>query len=1192
MTKKSGWKQKNSLKWILTGVIAAVVMAVALIAVTKGKVSEDDEIPSQVYSAADAIALLRNRAEDLGYQNALDELTELYSVTVEGDSYYRLQQNYWGIPVYGRSIVYAADENGELLSLTQNVRDISGGVNLTPTVQLAEARFYLLKYLAETYPESEWAEYFANEDYASLPEFTLDPDSLYVYDFEETARLVYEIYLEGLCFLIDAHTGEVVYVHTMANTVEAIFKSTGEKINAGQLEDGTYVLSDEDMQTYVFTVDGRTFYNNRANNGKGSTDSSQLMLVTSENNIFGDLDDSVSRASMERGRKYLQCVNEVRNVYRGYNFDISEKIILIYDDQMGRPEGDSAYRMPEKLRYDGITDGSEEVVILGLGTKFSEEPAEYIDVIAHEYTHQVTDQHIGWVYINEETKILNESCSDIMGELIQAQCSNTDPDWKIASRIICDPKSVDYPTVAWEYGHYDLWQFDSGKMTDNAHFYSTVISHAAYKMWSGYPEIPDSAINTDDMARLWYTSMLRMPADADFADCRHIVETSAKVVGLSENQRLGIAKAFDEAGIAATSQIADVDFQVQEVCCIDILDADNSRCTDCEVIVRKAGAAYGPHLPTDSPIRWNSNDSERCNLKLDPGFYTLTVTVHGEPETVESYDIQVTESSEAVREIGLYMNRGKVLFDVEVLASGGREKPVPGARIEVYRNNPSELVYFGELNEHGDGLRLYLKPDNYTVIATARGYEPGQVHIEMPDTSVRYSQTLLLESAEETIPADMPSAPAEITGGAPYKILTWERTHTGQTDGITWTNAYRCDYIVLLGDDPAYEVINRSLYELASQAMNTIDDEVLYNPQYDYAGLCENYGWHMSMKVLHNGNGIISILLGNGRAVTYSLSNGAQLGLYTLAGDYEEAYLKTLNSFFDPYAWQADELGDFNFSSMAVVDGEIVILRSSGICYTGLYVSTECTERLQGTMRAIGGTGSVAYEIQELNRYFKRLGAPACLQELRQECRYPVLSGTPGCGRINQEVYELAEQFMAAMPEERTYTSDKFFFDWWCNASWGDPVLGETEGIEYNKNGIVSYVMDWIIDMSYFKNGQDIDGYEFFNGYYCIVYDLETGEHLSLPQITGMDEQTQLRMLKDAYYRTIHLSYNSILVDLRGQPVPINLSDPEFLIADDGQIYLVYSWTKEPSEGVVAEGWRYRYESSQLIPTGLFILDS
>ena len=130
----------------MAGILAAVLVTGLLIRIPE---KSSPEPPAQlVRSSGEAIEFLKSKGEGLGYENALSELTEIHSVTVSGDSYYRLQQNYRGIPVYGRTVVYAADENGSQLLVTQNIQDIPSGLDLNPTARLEDMQYALLEYLA------------------------------------------------------------------------------------------------------------------------------------------------------------------------------------------------------------------------------------------------------------------------------------------------------------------------------------------------------------------------------------------------------------------------------------------------------------------------------------------------------------------------------------------------------------------------------------------------------------------------------------------------------------------------------------------------------------------------------------------------------------------------------------------------------------------------------------------------------------------------------------------------------------------------------------------------------------------------------------------------------------------------------------------------------------------------------------
>ncbi len=78
------------------------------------------------HTANDACRELKKLSAQFGYDNALSELTEQNTVYMDGDSFYRLQQNYKGIPVYGRSIICVSDETGKVQAVSGNVVDITG----------------------------------------------------------------------------------------------------------------------------------------------------------------------------------------------------------------------------------------------------------------------------------------------------------------------------------------------------------------------------------------------------------------------------------------------------------------------------------------------------------------------------------------------------------------------------------------------------------------------------------------------------------------------------------------------------------------------------------------------------------------------------------------------------------------------------------------------------------------------------------------------------------------------------------------------------------------------------------------------------------------------------------------------------------------------------------------------------------
>ena len=103
----------------------------------------------KITNSDEAIKAAKNAASQLGLQTATDELSLLKEDAVGELTYYRLQQNYQGIPVYGKTIVVVADKNGEAKGITSNVYDIKK-INI-PNMYVEESTIVqaIKKYFAE-----------------------------------------------------------------------------------------------------------------------------------------------------------------------------------------------------------------------------------------------------------------------------------------------------------------------------------------------------------------------------------------------------------------------------------------------------------------------------------------------------------------------------------------------------------------------------------------------------------------------------------------------------------------------------------------------------------------------------------------------------------------------------------------------------------------------------------------------------------------------------------------------------------------------------------------------------------------------------------------------------------------------------------------------------------------------------------
>lgn len=215
-------------------------------------------------------------------------------------------------------------------------------------------------------------------------------------------------------------------------------------------------------------------------------------------------------------------------------------------------------------------------IFFGNGTEYSRFAGAALDVVAHEYTHLVTQQLLGWgtavLNSNIETGAIIEAYCDILGELAESE-----PDWKMGAELypdnpgmeycrrnIADPADTKMPvdeegTLNQTVYYTDYTTFleairDQSFQTDSTapcYTGSTVLSHAAYKM-------AERGIALDDLRQIWFNSLSLyscIPSKTTFRDAADAVVTAAEAYfieqyGNSYETYLNIVRgAFEEAHI-------------------------------------------------------------------------------------------------------------------------------------------------------------------------------------------------------------------------------------------------------------------------------------------------------------------------------------------------------------------------------------------------------------------------------------------------------------------------------------------------------------------------------------------------------------------------------------------------------------------------------------------------------------------
>ena len=581
----------------------------------------------EIHNVEEAIAHARNLGKEYGYENALSELTEKVTTTIDGDSYYRLQQNYQGIPVYGRNIVYATDSNGVTTSISGNAFDVDGIEQIVPSI----LEHQIIETVAAYHKD------VLGIDTGNL-DFNIQNDAkLYIYNLDEKeSHLAYCIYVGGYEYLVDAHSAEILLVNCLIRFAEVTGDLEGqikrhENITYTQ-ENNVYSLVDSSRNISAYTADNEYKW------------LQAKWVQKSENLVVWNSGETVDSSAVDA------FVN-VQTAYDYFDKVLQNKSI----DGSGKKQIKVITGVLD-LQDNACFSLAQEVINFGNANRYNYDKSAYIDWVAHEYMHGVEHNHSGMIYQGESGAVM-EALSDIFGELVEGWSKKEEPNWIFTEtqRNMKNPASQNYPAAY----HDEHWADSNDLEDDNGgvHTNNTVISHAAYLMWNGgINENADKKISTEQLAKLWYRAMLMMPADCDFTTCRQMVEWAALAVdGITDEQRACIAEAFDMVGIEDVTLppeiLVDCDRNVLPNSVLNVYNVEGKlhpRYTlNITGTVAERELAYASNILSDIGYRYETTEeitkAKSYHLDLPDGYYTFNITDSNNPKYSYTFTVSVSE---------------------------------------------------------------------------------------------------------------------------------------------------------------------------------------------------------------------------------------------------------------------------------------------------------------------------------------------------------------------------------------------------------------------------------------------------------------------------------------------------------------------------------------------------------------------
>jgi thermolysin len=426
---------------------------------------------SPVTDAQSAIESLNALSGEFGFDNAVDAFASAGENAIDSRTYYRTKQIYNGVEVYGRSMVVVAGNDGILQGVSGNYINISN-VTMTPKVTEQEAMESATKYLVK-----EWG---CEDDSVSstvqgLVIYTIDMDPILAYEIK--AEGYSDVYVSMSVF-VDAESGNVA--DSMSEICSVFEKATGQ--------DGSeYDIPYEDENGKKLMID-----RNR-----------NIRTYSNQYRDFENISSAKPIAASDNNKSAIDAMGNIAHAYDFFNNTLSRKQfdnrggeLPIYVNVLGE---NNAY-----FSYD--TDTGKGKMSFVVSKKGAKEYSRNLDVVAHEFTHGVTNTVVapeGLLYRNQSGAI-NEAVSDIFGEIVEHQVTGH-CDWRNVVRNYTEKKTMkDYEylpaTKAKDYG--------------GVHINSRIIDYVAYQIGTdflGTESTPKNRIV--EYAKLWYGTEHMIPSN-------------------------------------------------------------------------------------------------------------------------------------------------------------------------------------------------------------------------------------------------------------------------------------------------------------------------------------------------------------------------------------------------------------------------------------------------------------------------------------------------------------------------------------------------------------------------------------------------------------------------------------------------------------------------------------------------------
>ena len=177
--------------------------------------------------------------------------------------------------------------------------------------------------------------------------------------------------------------------------------------------------------------------------------------------------------------------------------------------------------------------------------------SDCLDVVGHEYTHGITNQSMQGVLYRNESGVMNEAYSDIMGNLMEMSMGYTyDDSWLIAersgriSRSMSDPNAHEQPAFVGDIYYVAPILNPVFEINDygGVHINNSLVGNIAYRM-------DEAGMTYEQQISMWLTSVELLTPQSDYQDLHGALLFSLKINGMLQEFGPAINTAFRELGL-------------------------------------------------------------------------------------------------------------------------------------------------------------------------------------------------------------------------------------------------------------------------------------------------------------------------------------------------------------------------------------------------------------------------------------------------------------------------------------------------------------------------------------------------------------------------------------------------------------------------------------------------------------------